>query len=280
MKLKYKDIAVDNVSEDTRVVTGIISRELVDLDGEVVLISGVDLKVWKRNPVFAYNHNLSEITGHGLTIERSQDEIGVPILIASLKFDTDAFSEEKYQKYKNGSIRQFSIGFDFDEINDTRLTDLDIKKYGPECKRVIYRSTLYEVSAVAIGANQATEVLSIKSAEKTETKDAKIPAKVEAVAKDAVKEEPKEAGKDVAAASTETMKTEPSKEAAKEVIVTDKPIETTLVAEPKVSDLMAVISALSEQVKELTKPKEEVATVITIDKAKINDLRKKGKIGV
>lgn len=143
--------------ENDRVIVGIVSRELLDMDNEVILIDGIDLSVYNNNPQFFLNHETN--IGRGLWIKKGEDSIS-KYLMASFQFDTDELAEKFYQKAKNGMVTKFSIsGMIMEERKPSKL---DKKRYGSEASRVLSKVRLLEVSLVEIPANHHTEMLSVK----------------------------------------------------------------------------------------------------------------------
>jgi HK97 family phage prohead protease len=170
MSLIYKNIAVASFEGlADRCMKAIVSAENVDEEGDVVLLAGCDASAWNNNPLFLNEHNVDEILGHGLSLNREGNA-----LVAILKFmdkpetwpwQSTFLPDEQYALYKAGEKRQFSIGFNPIEVR--KPSKLDKEKYGESCRRVISKWKLYEVSGVSIAANQSTGVLAIKSAVET-----------------------------------------------------------------------------------------------------------------
>jgi len=166
MKRFYKTFSIKSLNE--RTVEAIVSQEIVDLDKEVLLLSGADLSIYKKNPVFAMNHDLSQILGKAISIKIVGDK-----LIAKLKFDVrpdsqvGAFQPDViYERYKSGSQKQFSVGYNI--LETRQATKLDKERFGKDTEIVITKWQLLEISAVPIGANQGSATLSVKTPDKAE----------------------------------------------------------------------------------------------------------------
>ncbi len=141
-----------------RAVRAVISQEVVDADREVLLLDGADVSRWRRNPLFLDGHRIDVRIGHGIGIFREGDK-----LVADLKFNDTDIGESRYQEYRRGDMREFSVGFSVFE--ERSPTDSDKDGFGDELANVVAKWALIEVSAVPLGSNPGTGVVEIKHAE-------------------------------------------------------------------------------------------------------------------
>ena len=144
-KLHLKGLVKSN--KEGILEASVASSEIVDRMGEVVKIDGIGLKNFKKNPVLLWSHN-SGLTDSrppiGKVLKTWVDGVRKKRLMFSVQFDlSDPFAKMISDKYKNGFLNAFSIGFQPLEKEDN----------------VFIESELLEISAVPIPANP--EALSI-----------------------------------------------------------------------------------------------------------------------
>lgn len=154
----YKDT---NIPEDKRIYSFIGTKEVVDRDGDVVEIKGMDLENYKINPVVLWGHDQGG-TPIGKTVGLTHDRDS-----KSLIFDIVFASTEKGREVetlvKEGMLNSTSIGFivkdfEYDEKMDDgvfRLTETE----------------LLEISIVNIPANQEAVSAGVKDVKEEETKN-------------------------------------------------------------------------------------------------------------
>ena len=158
-------------SDDEHVAYGIVSTDDVDTDGDVIEMEGLNTKTYESNPLFYYNHEHSFDFNIGKSIGLWKYD---HYLVSAFEFDKtqDSLGDKLYKLYKEGRMSQFSIGFEENEVSEKPSV---CAKYGSNCKRVIKKATLYEISAVDMGANTETKVLEVKSMEKPIDRSYSIP---------------------------------------------------------------------------------------------------------
>lgn len=144
-----------------RALRAVVSKEVVDADGEVLLLQGADLSRWRRNPLFLRAHMIDFPIGHGLRIWQDGDD-----LIADLQFSgsDNPDAEDLLQKYRRNEFREFSVGFGVFE--ERAPTQKDFEQFDPDGNalvNVISKWVLLEISAVPIGSNPGTRTLDVKA---------------------------------------------------------------------------------------------------------------------
>jgi len=156
------------VTEIKAVEDGVIEAKVAtqskDRDGDVLVISGIDLAQYKKNPVVLWSHNYNQPPiGKATKIWKSGTE-----LMARVKFaiSESAFASEIYRLYKGGYLNAFSIGF-------------IIKDHDPESSQ-ISKSEMIEFSAVPVPAN-AEALATIRGLEQVSDKIEKGEMKAEEV---------------------------------------------------------------------------------------------------
>jgi HK97 family phage prohead protease len=137
----------------------------VDLVGDVVVPSGVELSVWQDNPQILWQHDPWLSVGQGVKLEKRSDGVYV-------EFDVhlDTLSPEDVYRVENGLVKFLSIGFrvldgEFREIG----TPMAEGPCGYQEAFFITRSLLLEISLVTIPANSASGFSIVKQID-SETK--------------------------------------------------------------------------------------------------------------
>lgn len=122
----------------------------VDLAGEVVVPSGMDLKIYKQNPQILWQHTRDYSVGVCDKITKKADGIYIEATIHK-----GAMEEEDWYRVKNGLVTRLSVGFrckggEYKEINGRQVY-------------FITKSLLLEISLVSIPASSSSAFSVIKS---------------------------------------------------------------------------------------------------------------------
>ena len=205
-KSYISDIKINEDEEKTAIFRMTCSES--DMDGDIILSSGMDLSRYKDNsPVlFAHQHSALPV---GVTKEIAQDGIQV---ISKIKFADTPFANDVWSLVKLGALKACSIGFlsleyaikgtkEFDRIvNEKSLKVLS------STRRIITKWLLLENSIVNLPCNGSALALavsekSLKLTEETKEKlgiEEKAPeeTKLEEVVEVEIKEEVKPAIKE------------------------------------------------------------------------------------
>jgi len=155
--LQFKTFEIKEQTVDKQEFTAIISTSDVDLDDEVMLPDGLNMKEFKKNPIILFNHNKDLPIGKALSIRKSGNGM---IAKAKLGENIDRINDI-WKLVKQGILKGISVGFIANEIRIP--TPQDIKLFGKKVKRVISKWTLLEVSVVSVPANQNALIQSCKS---------------------------------------------------------------------------------------------------------------------
>ena len=147
LRKSLSNVDVKAVGDTYRMV---ISKQVADRDGETIMLEGIDLKNYKKNPVVLLDHSyeVENIVGKTtkLTIEGNE-------LIADFVFaETEEGTTAKYL-YDNGFLKTSSIGF-------------IVKERDQNDWRIITKCELLEWSLVAVPANPQALSLDGKMLEK------------------------------------------------------------------------------------------------------------------
>ncbi len=144
MVRKHFDAAIKQVDADRREIRFVASQELTDRDGDLIVVDGIDLTDFRRNPVLLANHD-REFTLGRVTSLRVEDLPEGRALVGAaqiLPAGTSARVDELYSAIRFGARAGMSIGF------LPVLADLRSVEEGGG--RIFHRIRLLEVSSVAL----------------------------------------------------------------------------------------------------------------------------------
>jgi len=152
-----------SVNEKDRTIEVIATKEVIDRQGDMIKVNGINIEKFIKNPVVPFGHDYSELpVAKGVGIRFEGDE-----LLIKLQFPTKAVYEKGdtvFKMIKEGYLNAVSIGF----IPIKQAWDDEIKAY------VIEKSELLEVSIVPVPANQDALIRgfkALKTVEDIETPD-------------------------------------------------------------------------------------------------------------
>ena len=136
----YADIKVKVTGSNIRAV---LSKEIVDRDGEIVLISGLEIGDRKLGVPLLDAHNMmgsvvDNVLGRVINLKKTKVD-GIPMLTGELRFARTKRAQEAKELVEDGFVDSVSIGF-------------AVKEYDPEIL-TITKSALFETSLVSVPAN-------------------------------------------------------------------------------------------------------------------------------
>ena len=150
--IKRTVIKTPTVDWANRLVQGIISTENVDLDGEVVVQSGIDTSYFlgadKESGVRTvyWDHEYSRPIGTCTNLKMTKDG-----MYASTYITRTPLGEEVLTLVDEGIVRGQSIGYR--RIDSSDPTIEEAAKYGAGCDRVTRKSLLLEFSITPMPCN-------------------------------------------------------------------------------------------------------------------------------
>lgn len=146
---------VKSIDDDNRIIEFTATKELADYDGDIVKVDGLDISKIKKNKSFLWSHQNRDLpVGKILKMWRDGKTIKGK---AQLTSEADyPFGFTVYKLIKGGYINNVSISF----IPDYKTMEYKEDKKTGKHVRIINNSTLLEVSAVNIGANNAAMITS------------------------------------------------------------------------------------------------------------------------
>lgn len=178
-----------SVVDGERAVSAVISTTAVDRDGEALIPQGCNWKDFQLNPVSFLSHNYADWFGVDVTVDklpigqctaltRDKDSISFKMTFAERPATYPAGKEwipdTLFSLYQQRVMRAFSVGFV--PIETRAATDKDLLTYGAECRRVISKWKLLEVSCVALPANQEAVALAVSKGLITQERGDKLAA--------------------------------------------------------------------------------------------------------
>ena len=160
MILKDINIEIKEVDDKERTITAIGSKEVVDRDGDIIKVGGINTKNWKKNPVVMLNHDYYDFpvakgVGRKVWIENNK-------MMFKLQFapaDTYPKADIAFKLYKGGYMSAFSIGF----IPNHEKTEFP-EKHKAGARRIFNEVELLEISAVSVPANQEALMAGVNKA--------------------------------------------------------------------------------------------------------------------
>ena len=141
--LHVRSLYVRALRIEQREVDAVASTEALDSYGEIVRANW-DLKRFLANPVILWAHNRSEDrlpVGHAKNVRVEGGELLITVVFDAV---TD-FDEHVFQKYVNGTLKGFSVGFNPQTIRVEKLNGQEVV--------VLDDNELFEVSCVPIPSN-------------------------------------------------------------------------------------------------------------------------------
>ena len=137
----------------------------VDRDQEVVDVSGLGLRMFRKNPVIAWSHN-TDIPPIGRSVWEKKDGESLKSLVKLADRPTDWqgkwFPDEVFALIDQKILRGVSIGFISLEAGPPSDKEVSFRPYLSMAKRLIRKAMLLEISIVPIGANQSALVESVQ----------------------------------------------------------------------------------------------------------------------
>jgi HK97 family phage prohead protease len=122
----------------------------IDMVGEVVVPSGIDVTVWKSNPQILLQHDRNYTIGRGLSVTKKKDGLYI-----EGEIHAGAMEDEAFYRIKAGLLSYLSVGF--------RTISVEYKKVGDKMACFITKCLLAEVSIVSIPCNSKSPFQVIKS---------------------------------------------------------------------------------------------------------------------
>lgn len=139
---------------ENRVLQYVMSDESVDHAGDIMIMSGANLKEFKTNSVILRMHDYREFpVGYGLKVWVEDKQLKGQVLFLDDRVDTSGISDRAFRYAKSGVMKACSIGFGADSVkypSQEERKELGMKLYG-----VIFEKwTLREVSVCPVPANK------------------------------------------------------------------------------------------------------------------------------
>ena len=144
---KSFNIEIKETDDEKREIIAVGSSEKIDRDGDVVVVDGIDLKNYKKNPLFVWAHRGGDtpenVLGQGAKVWKDGKKL--MFKLSFLDMDINPRADMVYKMYKAKALRAFSIGFS----PDWKEAEYNEKSGGYKFNK----TELFEISAVPVPAN-------------------------------------------------------------------------------------------------------------------------------
>ena len=137
------------VENEDLTIEATIHAEVVDREGDLILLSGIDTKNYEKCPVLLVDHLFYADNSVGNITELSRTSGTPKRLRARMRFDGPDIDEKAYRlyrKYQSGSLRGFSVTW--------RVLEEEQRLIEGRTVNVITKCEMIEVSCVAVPMNQ------------------------------------------------------------------------------------------------------------------------------
>ncbi len=143
----FSGSVIKSINQELRQIEFIISNASVDRYGDIITVSGWDLKMYKQNPVVLFGH-CSSIPPIGKSIKTWKEGDALRAVAQFMPTDLSPFADSIYRMYLEGYLRAVSVGFrplKYEPIMDANGDYTYAYKF--------LKQELLEFSAVPIPAN-------------------------------------------------------------------------------------------------------------------------------
>lgn len=158
--IKYFATEIKETNDKERTFTMIGSKEVVDADGDIVKVDGIDLKRFKKNPVILPYHNYNGFPigkGVGKKVWVEDKKLMFKFQLATA--EESPLADQAYRLIKGGYLKTSSIGF-IPNWNEIEYPEKDKKG----ARRIFNKTELLELSLVAVPSNPEALLAGINKA--------------------------------------------------------------------------------------------------------------------
>ena len=141
--MKWLTGTLEKSHADPRRITFIASHEKVDRAGEVIMVAGIDLTAFQRNPVLLRQHNRQEVVGRVERLRKTTID-GADALVGEATFPDRPQSNDTLADIRAGLLNAVSIGF----LAHERRAPVQRDQSGP----TYTKTSLLEISVVSLPA--------------------------------------------------------------------------------------------------------------------------------
>lgn len=136
--------------------TATITSEIVDSDGEVLLVSGMNSARWEKTPLFCWNHDIEQVIGRGTALRTRKTYVEADFEFAPrpAEYVGEWFPDYARGLVESGCLRAVSVGLVAQKGGLRRAIQADKDRFGPDCQAVFNSWKLLEVSLVPLGSNE------------------------------------------------------------------------------------------------------------------------------
>jgi hypothetical protein len=161
-----KELPIEIKANDKdRTITAVISKEVVDRDGDIIRVKGIQAKHWMSNPVILANHvnQVENVIGKGVGKKFwvSGDEAHIKFQLA---VEENPLADMVWKLYKGGFLKTMSLSF-LPNWDKTSYVENAKKEGVPEgTRRVFNEVEMLEATVVPLPSNRAAFMKSANDA--------------------------------------------------------------------------------------------------------------------
>jgi hypothetical protein len=159
-------VETKSADEDGRTALLTASTNDVDRDQEIVLQKGIDVKLYNKNPVVAWSHDLKTQPPIGFAkwAKIIDGSLRAKVKFAERPADYPAgswFPDTVWNLVSQGIVKGVSIGFIGLEARPPETKEIELNPKWAAARRIITKSMLTEISICGVGCNPNALVESV-----------------------------------------------------------------------------------------------------------------------
>lgn len=144
------EIEAKEINENDRTIEFIVTKEVVDADGDLVKVSGIDFTRFDKNPVVLFGHDRRGLP-IGKVIKRKTLKDNIKMRVKFPTPEEYSVGDTVYKLVKGGYINAVSMSFfpDYETVEYPK----GLKVHGKSVRRVINKSEFLELSILPLPSN-------------------------------------------------------------------------------------------------------------------------------
>lgn len=147
LRRAFSNSVIKSIDNEKRTIEFIISTAAADRYGDIIEVSGWDLRNYKANPVVLFGHN-SSIPPVGKALKTWKDGSALRSVAEFMSRDLSVFADSIFRMFQEGYLRAVSVGF-----KPLKWEQLKDEQGDPTWAYRFTKQELLEFSAVPIPAN-------------------------------------------------------------------------------------------------------------------------------
>jgi hypothetical protein len=145
-----KSVQRDEKNDKRRRIIGVASTDVLDRADEWINQKGWDLKNFKKNPVFLWAHNSSELPIGTIDVIKVEDNQLIYEAVESL---ANPFSKSVFDMYEASELKATSVGFICNEYKFYDADGKEVDDWYDASQTELAKNELLEISAVPVPCN-------------------------------------------------------------------------------------------------------------------------------